>query len=377
MADKRDYYDVLGIGKDASEADIKGAYRKIAKKYHPDRNPDNKEAEAKFKEASEAYDVLGDSQKRAQYDQFGHADPTGGYGGGGFGGGFGGGGFDVDLGDIFESFFGGGGGNRRNGPQKGADLRYSMSLSFEEAAFGVEKEIKINRADNCDECGGSGAAKGTSPKTCQRCGGTGQIRVEQNTMFGRMMNTRSCDACHGEGKTIETPCTHCRGKGVVKKVVSINVKIPAGIDNGQTISLRGEGEPGKKGGPKGDLYVTVSVKRHPVFVRDGFDVHCDIPITFIQATLGAELEVPTLDEKVKYKMGEGTQTGTVFRLKGKGIPYLRGNGRGDQYVKVVVETPKKLSKEQKELLKKFDEVSSPDNYQKKKSFFDNVKDKFK
>ncbi len=379
MANKRDYYEVLGIDRNASEADIKKAYRRLAKKYHPDVNPGDKEAEAKFKEINEAYEVLSDPEKRARYDQFGHAgvDP----GAGGFD--TSGAGFDFDfggLGDIFESFFGGSPfGSRaksRSGPRKGADLKYSLEISFEEAAFGVEKEITVNRMEMCHTCHGTGSRPGTSPTTCRNCNGTGQVQYNQNTAFGRFVNIRTCEVCHGEGKIITDPCATCGGKGRVRKNVKIRIKVPAGIDDGQTISLRGEGEPGYKGGPAGDLFVTIRVRPHPLFQRRNFDVVCEIPITFVQAALGAELEVPTLDGRVKYTIPEGTQSGTVFRLKNKGIPYLRGSGRGDQYVKVYIDVPKKLNEKQKALLREFAEISGEENYEQRKSFFDKMKDAF-
>lgn len=379
MASKRDYYEVLGVDKGASDADIKKAYRKLAKQYHPDVNPGNKEAEARFKEANEAYEVLSDSQKRDQYDQFGHAgmDPNSGFGG--FGGG--GAGFDFGgIGDIFETFFGGSGGNfgrsgrSRTGPQKGADIKYAMEIGFEEAAFGVERELTVHRMEACATCSGTGAKPGTSPTTCTQCNGTGQIQYKQSTPFGQFVNIKTCDACHGEGKIISNPCTACNGKGKVKKSVKIKINIPSGIDDGQTISLRGEGEPGSRGGPAGDLFVTIRVRAHTLFKRQGNDVVCDIPITFVQAALGAELEVPTLDGKVKYNIPEGTQTGSVFRLKGKGIPYLRGNGRGDQYVKVEIDVPKKLNEKQKALLREFADISGDDVHEQRKGFFDKMKD---
>lgn len=380
MANKRDYYEVLGVEKSASDADIKKAYRKLAKQYHPDVNPGDNAAEAKFKEANEAYEVLSDSQKRAQYDQFGHAGMDPNAYGGGFNGGFG----DFDfggIGDIFETFFGGSGfggrsGRSKNGPQKGADLKYAMEISFEEAAFGVEKEITIGRMENCNTCGGTGAKPGTSPVTCKHCNGTGQVQVKQNTPFGQFVNVKTCDVCHGEGKIITDPCGTCSGKGKIRKNVKIKINIPAGIDDGQTISLRGEGEPGLKGGPAGDLYISIRVRAHSLFQRQGNDVICDIPITFVQAALGAELEVPTLDGKVKYNIPEGTQTGSVFRLKSKGIPFIRGNGRGDQYVKVNVEVPKKLNERQKDILKEFAEISGDETHEERKGFFDKMKDAF-
>jgi len=373
---KKDYYEVLEVGRGASDAEIKKAYRKLAKQYHPDVNPGDKAAEAKFKEINEAYEVLSDPQKRSRYDQFGHAgvDPNS---FGGAGAGFG----DFDfggIGDIFESFFGGGGFGRssrsRSGPQKGADLKYSVEISFEEAAFGVEKEITINRHENCGTCGGSGAKPGTSPTTCKHCSGTGQVQFKQSTPFGQFINVKTCDICRGEGKIITDPCPACSGRGKVRKTIRKKLDIPAGIDDGQTISIRGEGDPGSRGGPAGDLFVTVAVRPHPIFKRQGNDVICEIPITFVQAALGAELEVPTLDGKVKYTMPEGTQTGTIFRLKNKGIPYLRGSGRGDQYVKVEIDVPKKLNDKQKELLRQFADISGDDVYEQRKGFFDKMKD---
>ena len=373
---KRDYYEVLGVGRGASDVEIKKAYRKLAKQYHPDVNPGDKSTEAKFKEVSEAYEVLSDPQKKSRYDQFGHAgvDPNS---FGGAGAGFG----DFDfggIGDIFESFFGGGGFGRssrsRSGPQKGADLKHSMEISFEEAAFGTEKEITINRNETCTVCKGSGAKEGTSPTTCKHCGGKGQVQYNQSTPFGQFVNVKTCDICRGEGKIITDPCTSCNGRGKVRKTVKRKVSVPAGIDDGQTLSLRGEGDSGSKGGPSGDLYITIIVRPHAIFKRQGNDVVCEMPITFTQAALGAELEVPTLDGRVKYDIQEGTQTGTIFRLRGKGIPYLRGNGRGDQYVKVEIDVPKKLNEKQKELLREFAEISGDEACEKRKSFFDKMKD---
>jgi molecular chaperone DnaJ len=380
MATKRDYYEVLGIDRNTGEAEIKKAYRKLAKQYHPDVNPGDKSAEAKFKEASEAYEVLSDAQKKARYDQYGHAGNEAGFGG--FGGGdysdFGFG----DIGDIFETFFGGSGlGGRssrgkRNGPQKGADLKYSMDISFEEAAFGVERDVTIGRMENCNTCGGSGAKAGTNAENCKHCGGSGQTQVKQSTPFGQFINTKACDVCRGEGKIISNPCGTCSGKGKVRKTTTLKVKVPSGIDDGQTISLRGEGEPGAKGGPSGDLFITIRVKPHTIFQRQGNDVICEMPITFVHAALGVEMEVPTLDGKVKYTIPEGTQTGSVFRLRGKGIPFLRGNGRGDQYVKVNVEVPKKLNEKQKSILREFAEVSGDESHEQRKSFFEKMKDAF-
>lgn len=377
MANKRDYYEVLGVDKSASDADIKKAFRKLAKQYHPDVNPGDKVSEAKFKEVNEAYEILSNPDKRAKYDQFGHAgtDPNG-FGGGGFGG-FG----DFDMGgfgDIFESFFGGSGfgrsgGKNRRGPQKGADLKYAFEIAFEEAAFGMEKEITINRMENCTTCGGTGSKPGKEASTCKHCNGTGQVQYKQNTPFGQFVNVKACDVCRGEGKIIVDPCNACAGKGKVRKSAKIKVNVPAGIDDGQIISLRGEGEPGVKGGPSGDLYITIKVRNHPIFQRQGNDVICEIPITFVQAALGSELEVPTLDGKVKYSIPEGTQTASVFRLRGKGIPFLRGNGRGDQYVKVNVEVPKRLNDRQKAILKEFSDLSGDDVHDQRKSFFEKMK----
>lgn len=378
MATKRDYYEVLGVDKGASEADIKKAYRKLAKQHHPDVNQGDGSAEAKFKEVSEAYEVLGDSQKRARYDQYGHAgtDPNG-FGGGGFGG-FGDAGDFGGIGDIFETFFGGAGFGRstrtRNGPQKGSDLKYAMEISFEEAAFGVEREININRNDNCTTCGGTGSKPGKSASTCKHCNGSGQVQHKQSTPFGQFVNVKTCDLCHGEGKIITDPCTTCNGKGRIRKSVKLKINIPAGIDDGQTISLRGEGEPGAKGGPSGDLYIAIRVRQHVIFQRQGNDVICEVPITFVQAALGAELEVPTLDGRVKYTIPEGTQTGSIFKLRGKGIPFLKSSGRGDQYVKVNVEVPKRMNEKQREILRQFAELGGDEIHEQRKGFFDKMKD---
>lgn len=378
MAEKRDYYEVLGVSKGASDDEIKKAYRKQAKKYHPDLNPNNKEAEAKFKEVNEAYGVLSDQEKRQRYDQFGHAgvDPNFGAGGaGGYGGFEGFGGFEDIFGDIFGGF-GGRGRSRANGPVKGRDVQVSVSLSFEEAAFGAERELSLNRTESCPDCHGSGAAHPEDVQTCSVCNGTGQVRSVQRTILGSMQTVTACTNCGGTGKVVKTPCSTCSGKGSVRKQRKIKVKIPAGIDDNQTISLRGEGDAGLRGGPSGDLYVTVSVKPHPLFKRSGFDVLCDVPITFVQASLGWEMEVPTLDGRVKYTIPEGTQTGTVFRLKGKGIPQLRRNARGDQYVKVNVEVPTHLSGRQKEILREFEELDKGKNYEKQNKFFETVKKLF-
>lgn len=372
---KRDYYEVLGVSKDASEADIKKAYRKLARQYHPDVNPENQEAEVKFKEATEAYDVLMDKDKRANYDRFGHAGAEA----GGFGG-FGGAGADFGgFGDIFDMFFGGGGGGRRNGPRQGADLRYDLQISFEEAAFGLETDIELPKMEECTTCHGSGAKPGTSATTCSACGGSGQVQFKQATPFGQFVQTRACDKCHGEGKIIKEPCATCHGKGQVRKMRKINIKIPAGVDTGSKIRVTGQGEPGVKGGPPGDLYVVLRVKPHKEFVREGNDVFCDQEISFIQATLGDEIEVATLDGKVKLRIPPGTQTGTFFRMRSKGIPSLRGHGRGDHHVKIVVKTPTKLNDKQKELLRQFAEecgekvTEQPEEH---KGFFEKVKDAF-
>lgn len=376
MAEKRDYYEVLGVQKGASDEEIKKAYRRLAKKYHPDLNPDNKEAEAKFKEASEAYEILSDPQKRARYDQYGHAgtDPNGFGGAGGFGG------FDdIDLSDIFGSFFGGGfggarGGQRRNGPRRGSDISENLVLTFEEAAFGVKKQLKIYRIEECDECHGSGAKHSADKKTCPACGGTGEVRNVQRTPLGQFVNVTTCSQCHGTGSIITNPCQKCRGKGRIKRARTVDVDIPAGINSGETVSFRGAGNHGEKGGPAGDLLVTISLKKHPIFTRNGYEVHCDIPITFVQATLGAEIDVPTLDGKIKYTIPEGTQPGTTFRLKGKGIPNVRTKIRADQVFRVTVEVPRSLNAEQRHALESFGKLTNDTNYKQQKGFFEKMKD---
>lgn len=377
---KRDYYEVLGVDKNASDDELKKAYRKLAKKYHPDANPDNKkEAEAKFKELNEAYENLSDPQKRRMYDQFGHDGPQG------FGGGNGGGyysystsgfdGFDMgDLGDIFSSFFGGGfnrtSNKSNNGPTKGADLRYNMEITFEEAFLGTEKEINISRDDTCDICKGSGSKTGTKVENCSMCGGTGQIRQVQTTILGQMQTTRTCPTCHGEGKVIKEPCENCKGKGNIRKQARIKVKIPAGIDENQTVVLRGEGAPGQKGGSKGDLYITVHIKRHNIYTRQDYNVLCDIPITFTQATLGAELKIPMVDGTIEsFKIPEGTQTGTRFRIKGKGFKAINRSYEGDLIFTVEIQTPKRLSKEQRELLVKLAQTMNEQPPVKKRGIF--------
>ena len=372
MAEKRDYYEVLGIQKGASEDEIKKAYKKLARKYHPDMNPGDKEAEEKFKEVNEANEVLSDPEKKARYDQFGFAGVDPNYGAGAGGGAYGGG-FDFgDLGDIFGSFFGGGfGGQRRNpnAPQRGESIRASVSISFTEAAFGCEKSVTIERSEQCPTCKGSGGAPGTTPEICPDCHGSGTVQTRRQTPMGVFASNGPCRKCGGTGRLIHQPCSDCRGSGAVRKRRTIKVNIPAGIDHGQTISLRGQGGAGKNGGPAGDLLITVMVQPHEIFRRDGVDVFCEAPITFTQAVLGAELEIPTIDGTVKYSIPEGTQTGTVFRLKGKGVPVLNGRGRGDQYDTVVIETPRSLNKEQKEALRRFSETLGENNYEKRKSFF--------
>jgi molecular chaperone DnaJ len=370
---KRDYYEVLGVSKGASKDEIKKAYRKLSKQFHPDINKAEDAAE-KFKEVKEAYEVLSDDQKRAHYDQFGHTDPNQGFGGGDFGGGFGG--FE----DIFNTFFGGGGGRRRdpNAPRQGADLQYTMTLSFEEAVFGKETDIQIPREEECETCHGSGAKPGTKAETCQHCHGSGQLNVEQNTPFGRIVNRRTCQYCNGTGKEIKHKCSTCHGAGKVKKRRKIHVKIPAGINDGQQLRVSGQGEAGINGGPPGDLYVVFHVRNHEFFERDDEDIYCEMPITFSQAALGDDVEVPTLHGKVKLKVPAGTQTGTKFRLKGKGVPNVRGYGIGDQHVIIRVITPTKLSDKQKQLLREFAEASGkvpsggPED-----SFFSKVKRAFK
>ena len=382
MSTKRDYYEVLGVGKSADEKEIKKAYRKLAMQYHPDRNPDNKEAEEKFKEINEAYEVLSDETKRRNYDQFGHEGVNGqGFGGQGFGGGFSGGGFEDIFGDIFGDMFGGGFGGssrqRRRGPERGADIRQNITIDFEEAAFGKKVSIKINRSEECDKCSGTGAKPGTSKKTCPTCNGTGEVRTVQRTPFGNIASSRPCSTCGAEGEIIESPCDKCHGTGSTRKVKTIEVDIPAGIDDGQMIKLSGQGEVGTKGGPRGDLYIVVSIRNHSLFTREGYDVYLEMPVSFSQVALGGEIEVPTLDGKVVYNVPAGTQTGTVFRLREKGIKKLRGNSRGDQYVKVVVETPKHLTDRQKELLRELAKESGDEVHEKKRSFGQKIEDMFK
>ncbi len=380
MAEKRDYYEVLGVERNATDQDIKRAYRRLAKKYHPDVNPGDKEAEAKFKEASEAYAVLSDEEKRAKYDQFGHSAFEGAGGGDGGFGGFGGFGDMGDIfGDIFGDLFGGGSGRRtKNGPTRGQDVQSSLDITFTEAAFGCKKNVELWVFDNCDQCNGTGAKAGTKPETCPNCHGSGQMRVQQQTMFGAMTSVRTCSTCGGTGKIIKEKCTRCNGGGRIKVKKTFEVNIPAGIDTGQSIRMSGKGEPGAQGGPNGDLFITVTIRPHPFFSRQGYDVYCSVPISFAQAALGDELEIPTIDGKAQYTIEEGTQTGTRFRLRGKGIPYLRNsNQRGDQYVTVNVEVPKKLNDKQKELLRQFASAMGEDDvHGQKKSFFKKMKDAF-
>ncbi len=379
MADKRDYYEVLGLSKGASDDEIKKAYRKLAKKYHPDLNPGDEEAEKNFKEVNEAYSVLSDSDKKSKYDAYGHSafDPNMG-GGSGFGG-FGGfGGMDFDVGDIFSSFFGGGSSARRsNAPQQGGDREARVTLTFEEAAFGCKKDVIFNRIEKCAKCDGSGAAPGTSAKTCSKCGGTGTVRVQQRTPFGIMQSTRPCSDCHGTGKVIEKPCPDCSGSGTGVKRKTLEVSIPAGIDDGQEIVLRGQGDVGKNGGLNGDLYITVNVKAHSVFERDGADIYCDVPITFVEAALGATIKVPTLEGDMDYEIPEGTQTGTRFTLRDKGMPYVNGKRKGNLTFRVIVDVPKNLSAKQKEMLREFADSCGDKNNLQKESFSEKMRKMFK
>lgn len=380
MAEKRDYYEVLGVQKGATVEDIKKAYRKLALKYHPDRNPDNKEAEEKFKEAAEAYEVLSDDDKRARYDQFGHAgvDPNygAGAGQGPFGGGFGGFGDFGDLGDIFGSFFGGGASRsaHQNGPRRGENVGVRLELTFEEAAFGCEKEVSAQRIENCATCNGSGSADGAI-ETCSYCKGAGQVRTTQNFMGMSMQSTTVCPQCNGRGKMVKNPCNTCRGKGKVRRTQKIKVKVPCGVDHGQSVRVRGEGCVGSNGGPSGDLLVEILIRRHPIFSREDTTVYCEVPLTFSQAALGAKIQVPTLDGKVEFDIPEGTQTGTVFTLREKGIPQINNpRRRGEHRFSVVVETPTRLTKEQKELLRQLD--GTLEETPKRKKFFDTIKDIF-
>ncbi len=383
MADKRDYYEVLGLSKGASESEIKSAFRKMAMKYHPDRNPGDKEAEEKFKEVNEAYSILSDPEKKSKYDQFGFAgvDPNAGFGGGGFSGG----GFEDIFGDLFGGMFGGGfgggfgGQGRRNNnmPRKGKDIQKRLTITFEEAYFGTKKKIKLNKYVKCKDCGGTGAKEGSGKKTCPVCNGSGQVRRQTQTPFGMMANVSTCERCGGTGEIIENPCPTCGGSGKVKKDVIIDVTIPAGVDNDSVVSVRGQGAPGENGGPDGDFFVIISVQPHKLFTRYGLDLELEIPVTFAQAALGADVVIPTMEEKVTYKIPAGTQPGTTFRLKGKGVKSPTVSSIvGDLYVKVLLEVPTKLSPEQKKLLKEFDDGMDTDAYTKKKSFAETVKELF-
>ncbi|MBQ3919940.1 MAG: molecular chaperone DnaJ [Oscillospiraceae bacterium] len=376
MAEKRDFYEVLGIQKGASEDEIKKAYRACVKKYHPDLHPDDKECEEKMKEVNEAYEILSDPDKKSKYDQFGHAgiDPS--YGGGGYGGfsGF----EDMDIGDIFGSMFGGSSfrstRSNPNAPRRGQDIQTKVTIDFMDACNGKSMDIRINRSEECPDCHGSGARPGSKISTCPDCGGSGMVQTTQRTILGMMSSSRPCTRCGGKGKTVDEPCSKCRGSGRVSVARTVSVKIPAGIDDGQTLQIRGQGNSGMNGGAPGDLHVLVSVRPDPVFERDGYDINTEIPITYMQAVLGDELTVPCIDGKVKYNMPEGTQSGTIFRLRGKGVQKLNRNERGDQYVRVVVEVPRGLNKTQKDLLRKYEESLGESNYRNRKNFFDKIKD---
>ena len=384
MAEKRDYYEVLGLKKGASDDEIKKAFRKMAMKYHPDKNPGDKEAEEKFKEINEAYSVLSDPDKKSKYDRFGFAgvDPNagGGFGGGSGFGGFGGAGGFEDIFDMFGGMFGGGFGGgqqrRNNGPKKGRDLQKAITITFEEAAFGCKKELEINKYVACPTCKGEGTKPGTSKKTCPKCGGSGQISQMQRTPFGQFQSVTQCDQCGGTGQINETPCEDCKGTGKVRKTVKISVDIPGGVDNESVIPIRGQGEPGVNGGPNGDLYIVISVKPHKVFKRNGSDLYLEIPISFDQAALGAEIIVPTLEGKVSYKVPAGTQPGTTFRLKGKGVRNPRNDRMGDLYVKVNLEVPTKLNHKQKKAIEEMGKAVTEDCYQKKSTFADKMRELF-
>lgn len=382
MSEKRDYYEILGLQKGASDEEIKKAFRKMAMKYHPDRNQNNKEAENRFKEINEAYSILSDPEKKSKYDRFGHAgvDPNTGFGNSGFGEGAG---FE-DIFDMFGGIFGGGGGfgggfggNHRNASTKGSDLQREVTITFKEAAFGVKKNIKISKNVVCDHCKGEKAEPGTSKRTCESCGGTGQVHTTQRTPFGAFQSVSTCPDCHGEGHKVETPCKKCNASGVIRKEVTIAVSIPAGVENGAIISLKGQGEAGRNGGPAGNLYIIVYVKPHKLYKRAGQDLQIEIPITFEQAALGDEIIVPTLEDKVSYKVPPGTQPNTVFRLKGKGLPYTNSSKKGNLYVKVILEVPTKLNGKQKEAVKKMSSTLDKNCYQKKNSFLNTIKELFK
>jgi len=375
MPGKKDYYDILGVDKDASQKEIKKAYRKLAKKHHPDMNDGDEQSSEKFKEISEAYEILSDPDKRKRYDQYGHSGINeddfnfDDFARGGFGG------FE----DIFDMFFGGGMGgrtSRRRGPQRGRDLQYKLSISFEEAAFGAKKKITIPRTETCPECNGTGAENEEDVQTCPKCNGQGKIRVTQQTPFGQFAQTKTCDRCGGTGTIVENPCSNCQGTGKVNRRRQLTINIPAGVNDGSKLRMSGEGEAGEKGARSGDLYIIINVESHEIFDRKGDDIYCEVPINFVQATLGDEIKVPTLDGKVKFKIPEGTQPGTTFRLKNKGVPHLNRSGKGDQYIKAKVVIPEKLDQEQKDLLMKFTEMSGDEINPEKKGFFDKVKNAF-
>ncbi|EUJ25013.1 chaperone protein DnaJ [Listeria grandensis FSL F6-0971] len=375
---KRDYYEVLGVSKGASADEIKKAYRKLSKQYHPDINKETG-ADEKFKEISEAYEVLIDASKRSQYDQYGHVDPNQGFGGGGSygGGGFGGQGFG-GFEDIFDTFFGGGSSRQDpNAPRQGSDMQYTMRLKFKEAIFGKEVEIEVPREESCDTCDGSGAKPGTHPEKCSHCGGKGSVNVEQNTPFGRIVNKRTCQYCNGTGKEIKEKCDTCHGSGRVTKKKKIKLKVPAGVDDGQQMRVAGEGEGGVNGGPNGDLYVVFVVAHDEFFEREGSDIYVEVPLTFVQAALGDEIDVPTVHGKIRLKIPAGTQTGTTFRLRNKGVPHLRGNGTGDQHVIVKVIVPKKLDEKQKDILREFATTTGDKVDENSEGFFDKMKKAFK
>ena len=378
MADKRDYYEVLGVSKGASEDEIKKAYRQSAKKYHPDLHPGDKECEEKFKEVNEAYEVLSDKDKKARYDQYGHAGVDPNFGAGGAGG-YGAYGQGIDIDDVFSSFFGGFGGRRSNNPNapsRGSDVEASIYISFEEAAKGCKKTVSYDCVSSCDERHGTGAKPGTQPKTCSVCGGSGRVTISQRSPFGVVQTQRACDACHGKGKIIDSPCPKCGGSGRKRRTKTVDITVPAGIKDQQILNVGGRGNAGYNGGPSGDLHVYVNVQPHPVFERRGDDVWCNLPLTFAQAALGAEVVVPTLDGKVSYQVHEGTQPGDVFKLKGKGIQRLNGRGKGDQYVRVTIEVPKNLNAKQKNLIKEFENVTNEKNYAQRNSFFEKIKRMF-
>lgn len=376
MSEKQDYYKTLGVDKQVDESALKRAYRKLAMKYHPDKNPDDAEAEQKFKEINEAYEILSNPEKRQMYDQYGHDGVNPNMGGGGFGGGFN----PFDLDDLMSQFFGsgsfGGSSRGRNTRRKGQVINLSIELDFVEAAFGTKREISFLRTEECENCKGTGAKPGTKVSDCSDCSGTGKIRTQKMGMFGVQIHESVCSKCSGRGKIIEETCSRCKGKSLVRKKKTMSINVPAGVDNGQVMPLRTEGNLGQNGGPRGDVNVHISVREHEIFERDGYDIYCEMPITFEQAALGAEIVVPTLEDKIKHSIPEGTQTGTVFRFRNKGIKRLNSESRGDQFIKVVIETPRKLNEEQKELLRKFAKSTGNDLHEKQKGFFDKVKDMF-